>query len=425
MADEPTDVGGQDKGPSPYDLLLASLGSCTSMTLKMYADRKNIPLEGVCVELNHEKVYLKDCQQCENKANKIDKIERKITLHGENLSDKDRAKLLKIADMCPVHKTLVNGSVVTTQLNENRGTKNQLPLQLIVPTRKTTLVPGSDVERILPYRKKRLVGPFVFADVIASSGKINVGPHPHVGMCTLTYLFSGSITHRDSTGGHAVITPGDVNFMVAGKGAVHSERSLDGNEMSGIQLWVALPKSEEHCAPSFTHVGSDRLPDVGSQLGSRGDVKATLVAGQLNEHVIDGVSDLWPSFMYELKMGPGAEVSIPIPPGHEAAVYCVKGDAESGPERSSLDQSECAVYGGGVAEDTKHVVVISTASNPAQLIVFGGLPLPEPRHIYWNFVGTTKELLEEAASDWKKLDRQRFPPVVGEDNLDSIPLPAK
>ena len=263
-------------------------------------------MEGVDVTLNHSKIYDKDCAECvqkdsakENSKKKIDHFVRTLKFRGADLTDEDRKNLLRIADMCPVHKTLESDHVrIETKLHqEEEATSMETSLKAhklaSFAGKQTTLSPGFDIRRILPYHKKRSVGPFIFIDHfgpinIAESAAMDVGPHSHIGLATLSYLYEGAILHRVSTGAERAILPGEVNFMIAGKGVVHSERGnevdlgphLSGEVTStshGLQLWMALPKGGEDVHPCFHHETA-----IAIFTGSA-SVKATLVVGRRME----------------------------------------------------------------------------------------------------------------------------------------------
>lgn len=271
---------------------------------------------------------------------------------------------------------------------------------------------GFSVRRALPAIERRMVGPFIFLDqigpaAIPSGQGLDVRPHPHIGLSTMTYLYEGAIMHRDSLGTIQEISPGAVNWMTAGRGIAHSERTPDalrrtGHSLSGIQFWVALPKSDEECAPSFLHLGRDQLPTWRSE-----GTEFRLIAGAMDGRKSPLVAP-HPMICVDLQLDRGAAVDIPVD-WPERGVYVSSGEIEHGND-AFVEGQLLVLQSGRVA----HL----TATRPARLMLLGGDAMDGPRHIWWNFVSSSKDRIEQAKGDWK---RQAFPPVPQETEF--IPLP--
>jgi redox-sensitive bicupin YhaK (pirin superfamily) len=286
--------------------------------------------------------------------------------------------------------------------------------ELVISARAATLAPGMEVRRILPFRLKRMVGPFIFMDHAGpihrapdDSSNIDVLPHPHIGLSTVSYLFGGSITHRDSLGVEQVIKAGEVNWMTAGKGIAHSERfedpkALAGGELELIQTWVALPERDEECDPAFANYGLAQLP-VFTDKG----VWMRLIAGSAYG-LSNSVSTHSPLFYLHAVLEPGAHFGLPK--GHiERGIYIAKGALEIGGE--IYQEGQMLVF-------NKNDDPILKSFGHSTLMLLGGEPLGE-RHIWWNFVSSRKERIEQAKADWKA-GRILLPP---NDNKEFVPLP--
>ena len=271
---------------------------------------------------------------------------------------------------------------------------------------------GIAVRRVLPTAARRMVGPFTFLDEMrqpsfAAGEGIDVPPHPHIGLATVTYLFEGEIVHRDSLGTQQTIRPGDINWMTAGRGIVHSERTAvdqrqAGSGLHGLQIWVALPLAHEEAEPSFHHYPGARLP-----ARDQGGVRLRVLAGSAFglTSPVDTLSSL---FYVDAVMSPGATLSLPNE-HEERAVYVIDGAVDCGTERPEPGRMLVFVPGASVT---------LRADAPARVVLLGGAPLDGPRHIYWNFVSSSKARIEQAKRDWKD---GRFPKVPGETEL--VPLP--
>jgi len=271
---------------------------------------------------------------------------------------------------------------------------------------------GFEVRRLMPAFPQKMIGPFIFFDHMGPArfrpGQgIDVRPHPHIGLATVTYLFEGSIMHRDSLGIVQRIDPGDVNWMTAGSGIVHSERSPQedrgaGPPLHGIQTWLALPLKDEQTQPSFTHLAKTRLPSL-SESGAELRVIAGNAFGQ------KAPTPVFSDTLYvAADLAPGGRIALP-PEHEERGVYVVSGNI-------TVDGMSVAPF--HVASLPAGGTVEIKAASPARLMLFGGARMDGDRHIWWNFVASSRELIEEAKQRWRE---QRFPPVPNETEF--IPLP--
>jgi redox-sensitive bicupin YhaK (pirin superfamily) len=276
-------------------------------------------------------------------------------------------------------------------------------------------VGGFEVHRALPAREKQMVGPFIFFDQMGPgeflSGKgLDVRPHPHIGLATVTYLFDGSIVHRDSLGSQLSIVPGDVNWMTAGNGIAHSERTdtalrSHNNPLYGIQSWVALPKAMEEMPPAFAHYAAASLPTIAD-----GGVRLRLIAGD-GWGLHSPVSTQWPLFYADVSLDPNA--LLPLPDQHEErGAYVVQGDvAVAG---SSFQAGRMLLFHPG-----DHLA-LRAGPLGARLLMLGGAVMDGPRFMFWNFVSSSQARIEQAKADWKA---KRFGSVAGDEH-EFIPLPS-
>ncbi|PFH11548.1 hypothetical protein BCF11_3999 [Collimonas sp. PA-H2] len=268
------------------------------------------------------------------------------------------------------------------------------------------------VRRVLPAGHHQSVGPFLFFDhmgpvTFASGQGIDVRPHPHIGLATVTYLFEGAIRHRDSLGNDQEIIPGDVNWMTAGRGIVHTERTpdaqrADGWRLHGIQTWVALPLADEECAPAFAHHPAASLPLIQGE-----GYQLRVIAGRAFGHEAP-VKISSPTLYVAAEMSAGAQFTL-APEYPQQAVYVASGSVTLDGE--ALELGVLAVLQPGVA-------VNIVAGEAAQVMLLGGEPIDGPRSIWWNFVASRPELIETAKQNWRE---QRFDPVPGDPEW--IPLP--
>lgn len=277
---------------------------------------------------------------------------------------------------------------------------------------------GFVVRRLLPSAQRQAVGPFLFFDhfgptVASPSDNHDVRPHPHIGLATVTYLFEGALMHRDSTGVVQRIEPGAVNWMTAGRGIVHSERTPDdlrglARTSHGLQLWAALPAEHEEDAPTFAHTPAAALP----QHRSGGAVVRVLIGQAWG--LRSPVATLSPTLYLDIALAPGASIALPGPSAaQERALYGV--DAAFTLDGAPVEPHTMTVLDEAAASP----VVAATAGRPARVVLIGGAPLGH-RHMWWNFVSSRKERIAQAADDWAAM---RFDPVPGETEF--IPLPER
>ncbi|RQR27543.1 pirin family protein [Burkholderia sp. Bp9142] len=283
---------------------------------------------------------------------------------------------------------------------------------LIPPVR--DLGDGFKVHRALPSARRRMVGPFIFLDhfgpvVFRAGNGPNIRPHPHIGLATLSYLLEGEMIHRDSTGSVQTIRPGDVNWMTAGSGIVHSERSpakfqIQDGSMFGQQIWVALPKALEEMQPGFSHHPQGTLPRLEAD-----GVSLTVIAGEAfgERSPVPVHSDL----MYvDVVLRPGARLQVPAN-YVERALFVISGEIEMPGQAGTFGEAQLVVFRPGAE-------IVLQARGCAHVMLVGGEPLGEPCHVYWNFVSSSLDRIEQAKEDWR---HGRFPGIEGETEF--IPLP--
>jgi redox-sensitive bicupin YhaK (pirin superfamily) len=300
---------------------------------------------------------------------------------------------------------------VSMSLDDGEALRSE-DIEMVIVPRTRDLGDGFNVRRALPAARRQMVGPFIFLDqlgpaVLEAGRGLDVRPHPHIGLATVTYLFEGTILHRDSIGSVQSIEPGAVNWMTAGHGIVHSERSpteerSSGKRLFGIQTWVALPREHEEAEPSFNHFPASALPT----LSERG-MSVRLIAGTLMG-LRSPVPTYSAMFYVDVRLEAGADLQLKDEFAERAA-YIVEGSVEVG--RVALGSGNLPVFA-----RTGDVLIRATA--PSRVLLFGGEPMDGPRHIVWNFVSSRADRISEAKEQWKT---RRFPAVPNE--TDFIPLP--
>lgn len=286
-------------------------------------------------------------------------------------------------------------------------------IDIVIEAKQAAISEAVKVKRILPFRLRRMVGPFIFMDhagpiqdVPAETSSLDVLPHPHIGLSTVSYLFSGQVTHRDSLGVEQIIRPGEVNWMTAGSGIAHSERFEDPSALAGglelLQTWVALPEKDEEAAPSFNNYKPEELP-IFTEKG----IWMRLIAGNAYGLKND-VRTHSPLFYLHVELQQGARFGLPRE-HEERGIYIVRG---------SIEVAGKAYIEGQMVVFHKGSDPVMIAKEKASLMVLGGEPLGE-RFIWWNFVSSRRERIEQAKEDWKQ-GRIILPP---NDNHEFIPLP--
>lgn len=285
-------------------------------------------------------------------------------------------------------------------------------IEQIITPRIAKISDNFTVKRVLPYRAKRMIGPFCFLDHMGphnlqKNDDADVMVHPHIGLSTVTYLLEGSLEHRDSTGAIQKIRPGDVNWMTAGKGVAHSERTLqseitESSQLHGLQAWVALPKNLEECEPSFTHHSSADLPVL-----NKNNYTLTLIVG-MHDNLTSPVLNLSKAYYAELKLNKSSTFEHSFDED-EIAFYLISGNIEI--EGQLFSEPTLIVF-------KKNSAISIHAHEKSHGFFMGGQSMPEGRLIYWNFVASTQDLIERAKNNW---EAQSFPKVPGETSF--VPLP--
>jgi redox-sensitive bicupin YhaK (pirin superfamily) len=289
-----------------------------------------------------------------------------------------------------------------------------MPDSFAVLTPRTRDLGDFSVRRVLPGHPQQMVGPFIFFDHMGplqlQAGRgVDVRPHPHIGLATVTYLFEGSFVHRDSLGTDQAIHPGDVNWMTAGRGIVHSERTppderTEGPRLHGIQTWVALPVEAEEVAPGFSHHPAKSLPEF----TERG-VRVRVIAGKAFGAMAP-VKSFSPLLYASLEFSAGGALTVP-PEHEERGVYLVDGEVSVGGQVLPPQHLLLPPRGRSVTLES---------SSGARVLLLGGAHIAEPRYIWWNFVSSSKDRIEQAKKDW---DAERMGKIAGDD--ERIPLPER
>ena len=284
-------------------------------------------------------------------------------------------------------------------------------LKKVIDPKEKELAPGFIIKRLLPRREQRSVGPFLFWDhigptIISKENEMIVLPHPHIGLATITWLFDGEILHRDSLDNEQMIKPGEVNWMISGNGVTHSERAVHIDEsytLDGLQIWIALPKEYEDISPSFFHCKKQDLPHF-----KIGNCELILIAGTFKNR-ISPVPAYSHFFYLSAKLSKDKNLEIDLESLGEVGIYIHTGELET--EHKIYHKNQMLIL-----KESSQLKV--KAITDCQFLIFGGDKLPEKRYMWWNFVSTDENKIEEAKLKWKK---QLFPKTINE--TDYVPLP--
>jgi redox-sensitive bicupin YhaK (pirin superfamily) len=292
-------------------------------------------------------------------------------------------------------------------------------MQVIIP-RPSDLGDGLVVHRALPTAARRAVGPFVFLDEFGPvrmppGHGMDVRPHPHIGLATVTYLYEGEIVHRDSLGSVQAIRPGEVNWMTAGRGIVHSERSPAaererGARLWGLQFWVALPLELETCPPAFAHTDAAAIPRA-----ERPGARIAVVLGEAFG-LRSPVATSSPLFLADVRLDAGAGVTLDVAHAERAA-YVLEGRVTPAGAGEAVAREHLVWFDAGEA------ATLTAGDTPAHVVFLGGPPLDAPRFLWWNFVASSRDAVLDAQAAWTRQDPAQFPPVPGE--TEHIPLPSR
>ncbi len=302
------------------------------------------------------------------------------------------------------------------EMRESPTGEGQSPIELLIGARERDLAGGFKVHRVLPFSRRRMVGPFIFLDqmgpeILRPNTGLDVAPHPHIGLATVTYLFDGELLHRDSLGNVQMIRPGEVNWMTAGRGIVHSERTppelrVAGSSILGLQTWVALPRKFEEVDPDFVHHPADELPVIEGEGLSVRLISGSLYGANSPVRTFSGM------FYADAELEKGSRLALPTD-YDERAAFIIDGSIEISGGGGTFSAGQLLVFKTG-----EKVTLRAADDRAARIMLLGGDPIDGKRHIFWNFVSSSIERIEEAKADWQA---GRFPRVPGETGF--IPLP--